>query len=660
MDCGELADDTNGAIMSVSTTSLPPGGETLSQHVRDAWTSGRREDARMLADRLAETAAERGDAAGLHLAAAVALACGLPELALARLDAALPLVQAAGSAPLWNDRGRALLALGRAASAANDFRRALAVDPGLVAARFNLGAALAAQGDLDAAIAQARCCIADAPDFAPAYPLLASWLADRGEHAAALPLLFDAVRRWPADPSVRSRLVDLLKSHPDAIAHSADDEAPLVALLRDADVDAQQLTAAGWLRLARDPGLARLIGADGHAEDPATLAALLNARPLALELISQGLPPNRTIERMLSRVRRWLLLSHESDRYAALCRALAAQCRLNGGAWPVSADEAAHCRLDAARSIRDAYPDVEPAHTAQGVESGDVAARLRAQYEAHAYPVWQRITRRPPQGFAGFCGPFRDASSPAPRGRPRILVAGCGTGRHAAQLASAMPDADIVAIDVSTASLRYAEARARALGISTISFACVDLHDAASLGGAFDHIECGGVLHHLADPEAGWRALMPALAPGGTMRIGLYSALARRGVAAARRRIADLVVPPCDDDALRAARARLLALPHDDALASVWRYTDFYSLAGFRDLMVNEHEDPFDIPRIARALTALGLAFLGFDQLDPDTHARKRALLAADDDADLAGWAAFEEIYPDTFRAMYQFWCRPA
>ena len=51
----------------------------------------------------------------------------------------------------------------------------------------------------------------------------------------------------------------------------------------------------------------------------------------------------------------------------------------------------------------------------------------------------------------------------------------------------------------------------------------------------FDLIEAVGVLHHLADPYAGWRVLLSLLRPGGFMLLGLYSAPARRNLAGIAR-----------------------------------------------------------------------------------------------------------------------------
>lgn len=44
----------------------------------------------------------------------------------------------------------------------------------------------------------------------------------------------------------------------------------------------------------------------------------------------------------------------------------------------------------------------------------------------------------------------------------------------------------------------------------------------------FDFVECGGVLHHLEDPEAAWARLSGALRDGGTMSVSLYSRAARQ------------------------------------------------------------------------------------------------------------------------------------
>jgi len=122
-------------------------------------------------------------------------------------------------------------------------------------------------------------------------------------------------------------------------------------------------------------------------------------------------------------------------------------------------------------------------------------------------------------------GGARDFSEPF-----RVLVAGCGTGDSVIWLASQLRDtpAEIVAIDISVASLEVAQSRAKVRNLTNISWIHGSLLDVASLGlGKFDYITSLGVLHHLPDPIAGLAALESVLADDGAMAIMLYGAIGR-------------------------------------------------------------------------------------------------------------------------------------
>ena len=119
-----------------------------------------------------------------------------------------------------------------------------------------------------------------------------------------------------------------------------------------------------------------------------------------------------------------------------------------------------------------------------------------------------------------------------------ILIAGCGTGRHSIGVAQQFERSKVLAIDLSAASLGYAKARTGALGVTNIDYAQADILQLGSIGRTFDMIQSAGVLHHLADPWAGWRVLLSLLRPGGVMFVALYSETARRDVVAARAFIA--------------------------------------------------------------------------------------------------------------------------
>ena len=79
-------------------------------------------------------------------------------------------------------------------------------------------------------------------------------------------------------------------------------------------------------------------------------------------------------------------------------------------------------------------------------------------------------------------------------------------------------------------------------------------------------------------------------------------------------------------------------------------------MSGFRDLVLHVQERTYTMSQIAAALEALELRFLGF-QLPQPVQARFIAEQGADALLDLDAWGRFESAHPDTFVAMYQFWC---
>jgi SAM-dependent methyltransferase len=93
-------------------------------------------------------------------------------------------------------------------------------------------------------------------------------------------------------------------------------------------------------------------------------------------------------------------------------------------------------------------------------------------------------------------------------------------------------DAEIVYLDISEASLDIARQRASARGLeSRVRWIHGSLLDAPRLGiGRFDYISCLGVLHHLADPDAGLRALAEVLGDDGGMGLMVYGRYGRADV----------------------------------------------------------------------------------------------------------------------------------
>jgi SAM-dependent methyltransferase len=236
-------------------------------------------------------------------------------------------------------------------------------------------------------------------------------------------------------------------------------------------------------------------------------------------------------------------------------------------------------------------------------------------------------------------------------------VAGCGPGLHAISSAHEYQDSRVLAVDLSAPSLAFAQRRAAELGVGNIEFLQADLLDLDRLERRFDVIESVGVLHHLADPSAGGRVLRGLLAPGGYMKLGLYSELARGAVVAARRLIAQRDDSPTPAG-IRAARDAILRLPADAPAAGVAASGDFYSTSGVRDLLFHVQEHRFTLPETAALVGRLELEFLGF-VLDDSVLRDYRQAEPDDPEArSLERWSRYEATHPETFGEMYQFWLR--
>ena len=281
----------------------------------------------------------------------------------------------------------------------------------------------------------------------------------------------------------------------------------------------------------------------------------------------------------------------------------------------------------------------------------DVSLQVMRQYEENPYPRW---TINPLNAFAADQARGRIIPTAERQAERDILIAGCGTGSHAVQIAQVYPNARLLAIDVSLPSLAYARRKTRELGLHNIEYAQADILELGAIGRTFDSIESVGVLHHLAEPVAGWRVLVSLLRPGGSMRIGLYSHLARRLVVEARARIAARGYRATADD-IRRCRQDIMRE------AEQWRMLigarDFYSTSGCRDLLFNVMEHRFTIPEIAAFLNDHGLTFQAFEPFDDPTVIEKfhRRFPGVADEANLEQWSRFEADHPETFWDMYVF-----
>jgi len=303
------------------------------------------------------------------------------------------------------------------------------------------------------------------------------------------------------------------------------------------------------------------------------------------------------------------------------------------------------------RQLAEALPRLTPI-------SPGLSAAMRDQYETFPYPLWEQFGGGAPTTWANFVARFaQPPHDPVPQpAQLEILVAGCGTGRMTTELARHLPEANIIATDLSRTSLGYAVRKARDGGLRNITFGIGDILMLGTLNRHFHFIECGGVLHHMADPAAGLRVLVDLLEPGGLMCIALYSERAREPIVAARKFVAAEQFPDTIEG-MRAMRAAIFALPEDNTLRRISRRMDFYWADGLHDLVFNVHEIRFTPLTLKTLIEGAGLAFLGFEVSNPAKRAAYHAQFPHDPlGRDLTAWDEFEKIHSDTFMGMFQMW----
>jgi SAM-dependent methyltransferase len=286
----------------------------------------------------------------------------------------------------------------------------------------------------------------------------------------------------------------------------------------------------------------------------------------------------------------------------------------------------------------------------------EVSQRVRQQYEENPYPRWVHIAGQvAPMPVDQYLRDQFPTAAFTPLGKTSavdMLIAGCGTGQVAIGSVQKHEGAQALAIDLSLTSLCYARRKTPAELAARIDYAQADILKLGSIDRSFDVIDACGVLHHMADPLAGWRILLSLLRPGGLMHLAFYSDVGRGDVAAARMFIAERKFGATPHD-IRRCRQELLATP----LASVTRFTDFFTTSECRDLLFHVHEARVTIPVIKDFIRENGLKFIAFE-FDLPVLMRQRAQFAAAgwSLADLDRWQEVETKYPDTFSGMYQFW----
>lgn len=586
-------------------------------------------------------------------------------------------------------RGAAAIAAGDLQSAAKSFAAAVKADGDNAEHRFHLAIVFEAMGNARGAAEELTQALQLDPQMTAASRRLC-WLLGKGKLPDGVRLnrlgLKAALAHDTADR-------DLLAA---AVLHHLSQTPPLRQLL-------ERGARRGWRSAALDVCL----GKDQE----------ILGDSLFLETLRRGVVSLPIIEDFLTAVRAALLLDvpparFEDARLVRMAVALMQQCWLNEFVWSETPEEvqtleqqtisrdtvlagdisAAHALMVRSmyrppgevlgRIQPDAFGRIEPqvlrdafaARIAEEQEITERAARMprldairdttsvkvAGQYNGSPYPRWTSVlTYRDGHYLKNLATVFDGKELDFLRSPFEVLIAGCGTGRQAVSAALDYgSNARVTGLDITETSLGYASMMADRMGATNLSLALGDIQNIGAFDPPFRQrfniIECIGVLHHMAQPFEGWRALKECLAPGGIMLIGLYSAHARRNVATLR---SDALYPgpDCSDAALRHYRQHLRTLPDGSPGSELSKNLDFYSASGFRDYVLHVSEQCMTLPQISEFLRANGLRFRGF--FDVPFGVLQRSDPTESRPGSLEGWAACEADSPSLFSSMYQFWC---
>ncbi|MDA7479691.1 tetratricopeptide repeat protein, partial [Planktomarina temperata] len=614
-------------------------------------------------------------------------------------------------AQAYNNMGVTLQEQGKLEEAIEAYNKALAIKPDFAEAYYNMGVTLKEQGKLEEAIEAYNKALAFKPDYAEAYNNMGNALKDQGKLEEAIEAYNKALAFKPdyaeacyntgialkgvvfkqPNPGLQKIITSLLnkKSYvrPSDIARAAISllkfetklkrhlkqylvaevepklhdiiadisELPLLLKLMSVcplpDLDLENLFSE--LRASLLVSISDLTGSPGELEFQSALALQCFTNEY---IYNQSEHEDKALTALEAATKQTLNKGEQPSPQSILC--LASYRPLNQYKWSSSllvTDEIedVFTRQVLEPNQEDKFKSVLPV---LGAITDEVSSKVRDQYEVRPYPRWVNLGL--PLKSAPISTVVEEIQLKLVDDQikeieaPNILIAGCGTGQHSIGTTARFKGSNVLAIDLSLSSLSYAKRKTEELGIQNIKYMQADILDLGKLGRRFDIVESAGVLHHMEDPVAGWRVLTDCLKPGGLMKIGLYSELARQHIVEMRQEISKAGIGS-DDAAMKSFRKTVMTSGQNHH-KQILNFRDFYSLSELKDLLFHVQEHRFTIPQIQDSLSELGLEFCGFEADNIVSHF-KQTNTGAGDPYELDKWQAYEEANPSAFAGMYQF-----
>lgn len=287
--------------------------------------------------------------------------------------------------------------------------------------------------------------------------------------------------------------------------------------------------------------------------------------------------------------------------------------------------------------------------------------KVKNQYEHFPYPRWNDVeynrttdySQALEQEYPGFKFPKYLSERSI-----RVMIAGCGTGRHAIHVAKYFRDVEVTALDLSSKSLAYAILKSHEFEVENIKFTQADILNLPEFQQPFHIVECSGVLHHIRHYHQALENLLANLSTGGLIKIALYSERARKPVIKLRK-LFKRNHSVLEENRIKMIRQAVFDSKDLDGKEMLTASDDFYSMSGTVDLLFHEYEIQFSPLKIKELCQRYNITFLGFCSLDGSTKSAFNCMFGETADmSNLNQWDKFESENPTTFSSMYQFYCQ--
>jgi len=244
--------------------------------------------------------------------------------------------------------------------------------------------------------------------------------------------------------------------------------------------------------------------------------------------------------------------------------------------------------------------------------TAEVAAEVRDFYDRYPYPPpvdnldkyrgrWQdQARRRADHHLVWPARAYKEDQS--------ILIAGCGTSQ-AAKHALRWPSAQVIGIDFSATSVRCTEELKRKYDLQNLQVHRLPIEQVSGLRMTFDQIVCTGVLHHLADPDAGLSALREALQPDGAMHLMVYAPYGRTGIYMLQKFCKRIGISAGDQEIRNLVDALNVLSPGHPLQNLLREAPDFRHEAALADALMHPQDRAYSVPELFDFLERAGMTF---------------------------------------------------